>query len=984
MTTFFQRLFRGGKSATGSAEPRLALAAFGKHPGWDDYLGGGVDTGIGVNTGTLVQVKQALHAEGIRGQIDSGAWEKLEPEKRLEGFDHAFLWLRAGHVILGQIWSSTDGKHRRYPMVLCIDAEGVPPEFLLVKARPELKKLRAACQTATTAEQVTAECHAAQDRLRALLTGSVEMDSETLLPIQARRRFLAHPALGPEQLGMLRALHELGTTPGIFTSRGGLGGAGRAQPRTGHLRVPLASDLRNEGLSLWATFLRRAIPDAVPLLLISRSGVDWIDVVIGEPVSDDFFWLQASLKGAPLTTEIPFELSPDLKPLLEDLEARFFGAKPPAAAEGPPPVTKVAAPDPALAPRAAAPAPTPLVTPAPAPVAKPTTPATASVTEAAAPTPAGVSADSQVQEMAARRNRAKLLAGGGAVVIAAAGLFWFDSRRLSSPAALTVTAESGSRAYGEANPPLTGDVAGLLDGDGITVDYKTMADARSPTGRYDIVAVLNDPNRKLGTYRVTTTKGTLTITPAELKVAASNQSRPYGSSNPPLTGSIQGLRNGDGITVTSHTKADVKSGAGSCDIVPDLNDPASKLSNYAVTTNNAILTITPVALAISANNQRRAYRAANPPLTVSIEGLRNGDGITATSHTKADENSPVGNYDIEPEIKDPANRLGNYPATINKGILTITPAALTVTANNHHRAYAATNPPLTGWITPNADQISAAYSTVVDPSSPAGDYPITPVLRDPKNKVGNYAVTTNVGWLTITPAAVTSVVPAKSSGDGAMITIHDELARVTSVVPAKSSRDARSTFTNGIGMEFVLLSVVPPNDVYIGRYEVTQKQYHTLMGQLPTFQPDAGDNLPVVNVAFKDAQEFCSLLTARERKTYALPSREEWLAAAQLSEDQVGNAWSVITDRGMLQREVTSVTETRSGPEVVGSRGAQTNGLCDLFGNVREWVIGVGKDGNIRGEGAGFSYYSRLGPTKFLFRSPPDPQEAGFRCSLRK
>jgi hypothetical protein len=331
MGTFFQRLFRAGRGAAASVEPRLALALFGKHPGWDDYLGSGVDTGLGVDTETLVHVKHALHTEGIRGQIDVGAWEKLEPTHRLDGFDHTFLWLKQGHVILGLIWSSTDGKRRQYPMVLCVDGEKVTPRFVLVRVRPELKRLRTVCQTATTAEQVTAEYQAAQKRLEVLLTDMDEKDSVPLPPVQARLRFLAHPALGPDRVGLLRALHELGTVRGSLDDGGKAELRTEANARTCHLRLPLASDLLNEGFSLWAAFLRCAVTDSVPLLLIRRTGLEWIDVVVGEPASDDFFWLQASLQSSPLTTEIPFEFSPDLKAQLTQLEARFLGAEPRAA-----------------------------------------------------------------------------------------------------------------------------------------------------------------------------------------------------------------------------------------------------------------------------------------------------------------------------------------------------------------------------------------------------------------------------------------------------------------------------------------------------------------------------------------------------------------------------------------------------------------------------------------------------------------------------
>ena len=919
MTTFYQRLLRGGKQATGSAEPRLALAAFGKHPGWDDYLGGGVDTGIGVDTGTLAHVKHAVHTEGIRGQIDSGAWEKLEPEKRLEEFDHAFLWLRAGHVILGQISSSTDGKRRRYPMVLCIDAEGVPPEFLLAKARPELKRLRVACQAATTAEQVTTEFRAAQGRLRIVLTESAEKDSETLLPVQARRRFLTHPALGPERLGMLRALHELGTAPGLLSNGGRRESGVRAHARTCHLRLPLASDLRNEGLSLWAAFLRCAIPDTVPLLLISRSGMDWIDVVIGETASDDFFWLQASLKASPLTTEIPFEISPNLKARLDQLEGRFLGAEPPTAAGAPPPAAKTAPPG-----------------PAPVPV------------------------DSPGREPPAWRKGSVLWVGGGmALVLAAAWLFWLGRGKVST---LVVGPDSKTRPYGAANPEFTRKLIGLRKGDGITVAYKTTADARSSIGRYDIVPVLNDPQRKLSHYRVTTNKSVLTITPVALTVTASNQSRAYGSINPPLTGSIQGLQNNDGITLTCRTKADAKSAVGDYDIVPEINDPTKKSGNYMVTTNKGTLTITPAAFSVKANDQTCAYRAGIPPLTVSIKGLRSGDGITAVGSAKAGTDSPVGGYDIVPELHDPGNKLGNYVVKTDNGILRITRVALSVTASNQSRVFGTANPLLTGWITPNADGISATYSTTAVPNSPPGKYKIEPRLSDPKNKQSNYTLTTREGWLTVTPAAVTAAV----------------------AVPVKPAGDVSNTLTNKIGMEFVWIADVPGGGAYVGKYEVTQEQYNKLMTNFP---PAVGsNNLPVANVTFQDAQEFCRRLTAQDGKTYALPSHDEWLAVAQLSENEVTNAWNEISNRGMLQREVTSSgqNQDRNGPESVGSRGAQTNGICDLFGNVREWVIGKGEDPNVRDERVGFSYCSRSGWRNQLILPQGVEEETGFRCIHRK
>lgn len=325
MKDLLQRLKgSAGRSAAGSAPARLTLAAFGKHPGWDDHI-----EGLGLETETLAQLKQVLYVGGIGGQIDAGAWEKLEPEKRLPGFDHTFLWLRPGHVLLGQFWSSTDGKGRgKYPMVLCVDGEGVTAGFLLKFLVPGLERLREACKRTTSAEQVAKDCRNGQDQLRAMLAQDAAKLADPGAPLGIRQRFLQHPQLGPDRLGLLRALHELRAAPSVAPGARGSGGS----VRSSYVRLPLAADSASEGLILWSSFLRGVVPEVVPLLLIARTGENWFDVLIGEPGPNDFFCLQASPKALPLATEIPYEVAADLSGRLLELEQKFLGTEPAVAA----------------------------------------------------------------------------------------------------------------------------------------------------------------------------------------------------------------------------------------------------------------------------------------------------------------------------------------------------------------------------------------------------------------------------------------------------------------------------------------------------------------------------------------------------------------------------------------------------------------------------------------------------------------------------
>jgi len=88
-----------------------------------------------------------------------------------------------------------------------------------------------------------------------------------------------------------------------------------------------------------------------------------------------------------------------------------------------------------------------------------------------------------------------------------------------NPAVLTVTPAPSSKVYGTANPVLTGSIAGMIPGDGISATYSSAATATTVVGVYAsgpnaIMATLSDPQSKLGNYTLSQTAGTFTITQA--------------------------------------------------------------------------------------------------------------------------------------------------------------------------------------------------------------------------------------------------------------------------------------------------------------------------------------------------------------------------------------------------------------------------------------------------------------------------------------
>jgi hypothetical protein len=96
----------------------------------------------------------------------------------------------------------------------------------------------------------------------------------------------------------------------------------------------------------------------------------------------------------------------------------------------------------------------------------------------------------------------------------------------------------------------------------------------------------------LTNYTISYTNGSLTVNRATLTVTPNNQQRQYSDPNPQLTGTITGVVAGDGITSSYSTTATTSSIIGTYPIAAALNDPNSRLNNYAVTLNSGILTVT--------------------------------------------------------------------------------------------------------------------------------------------------------------------------------------------------------------------------------------------------------------------------------------------------------------------------------------------------------------------------------------------------------
>jgi hypothetical protein len=278
-------------------------------------------------------------------------------------------------------------------------------------------------------------------------------------------------------------------------------------------------------------------------------------------------------------------------------------------------------------------------------------------------------------------------------------------------------------------------------------------------------------------YAITYTPGSLTVTPAPLTITpnaavkAYGQTMSLGANNTAFTSS--GLQNGETIgTVTlslGNNGGAATAAPGSYAITPSAAIGGTfNRANYTITYAPGTLTVRPGVINVIPNPQTRPYGATNPALPVSYSGFVNGDTAAAVVSgapivsTSAGATSPVGTYIIN--IRVGTLSATNYIMNVENGLLTITPAALTVTANPESKTYGQTltfgggSTLFTATNLQNGETIGSVTLAVSNNGGAAaaavGSYTLTPSAATGGTfNPTNYTITYVTNLLTVTSAS---------------------------------------------------------------------------------------------------------------------------------------------------------------------------------------------------------------------------------------
>jgi len=304
-------------------------------------------------------------------------------------------------------------------------------------------------------------------------------------------------------------------------------------------------------------------------------------------------------------------------------------------------------------------------------------------------------------------------------------------------APLSVTASSGSMAYGGAVPAIAPSYSGFVNGDGpgslsTAPTCTTTATSSSPVSGSPYLsscAGAVDAN-----YSFSYPTGSVTVGPVPLTITASSPTTPYGSAATIAPG-YSGFVNGDTgsslrtkpVCTTTATKSSPVSGSPYASSCSGAVDP-----NYVIAYVTGSVTVNPAPLTITASSGTMTYGSTPPAVTASYAGFANGDSAASlspppTCSTLAASTSPVSPPTYASSCNGAADP--NYSFSYDEGAVTVNPAPIPVAVSGSQAdmaapSFSATDSPPAG-VTVDTTGLTCsevAPSTTITGNLPSGSY----------------------------------------------------------------------------------------------------------------------------------------------------------------------------------------------------------------------------------------------------------------------
>jgi formylglycine-generating enzyme required for sulfatase activity len=167
----------------------------------------------------------------------------------------------------------------------------------------------------------------------------------------------------------------------------------------------------------------------------------------------------------------------------------------------------------------------------------------------------------------------------------------------------------------------------------------------------------------------------------------------------------------------------------------------------------------------------------------------------------------------------------------------------------------------------------------------------------------------------------------ESSGKEEVIELGKDVKLEMVLIPAGKFKMGSPESEKGHSKAETQHEVTLTKPFYIGKYEVTQEQWESVMGKNPS--ASKGAKLPVTQVSWEDCQEFIKKLNAKTKGGYRLPTEAEWEYSCR-----AGTTTAYSFGDNLTKSDANINGEST---KAVGSYKPNAFGLYDLHGNVWEW-----------------------------------------------